>query len=488
MSRTALIAAPAGLALLAVLTLPALDQAAAQSNGGYSSSYDRRTIIRPRTPANPPRRERAAEPRNASPERANPQRERPRRRVTVAVPPHSPRSRPVLLPEQVEDHPLSRFLYGSHQPDFLCVLMVPGTGDVGAQALAAANGLSVEPGVPATLLPFELYRMQVPPGRQAHEVAAIIAGDPRVEAVGPDYYYDPGQSGGQPADQSAAQFSLSRMHVAEAHRLATGNNVVVAVIDTGIDVSHPELRDVVIDSFDAVGAEDAPMSHGTAMAGVIASDRQLVGIAPRARLLSARAFGRSKSGGTTATTFAIIKSMDWAWRRGARVFNLSFAGPPDKMLTRALNALAGNGAIMVAAAGNAGPSAPPAWPAAHPGVIAVTATDERNDLYAFANHGSYVFIAAPGVDVLTTAPGGKYELVSGTSIAAAHVTGVVALMLERYPDLDAAIITQLLMKSSIDLGPAGMDTQFGAGLVDALSAVKSGDFLAGTAGGLTASD
>ncbi|HMB48888.1 MAG TPA: S8 family serine peptidase, partial [Afifellaceae bacterium] len=199
-------------------------------------------------------------------------------------------------------------------------------------------------------------------------------------------------------------------------------------------------------------------------------------------------FGRSADGNPQATTYAIIKSLDWAYRRGARLFNLSFAGPPDKMLIRALNALADHGTIMVAAAGNAGPEEPPAWPAAHPGVIAVTATDQSDGLYAFANRGSYVFIAAPGVDILTTAPGGKYELVSGTSIAAAHVTGVIALMLERNPELDAAMVSQLLLKSSVDLGPAGMDTQFGAGLIDAFSAVRFGEAMAGRSGTLRASD
>lgn len=446
----------------------------AQYGSGYTDGARRGGIVRPRVIVEPPRSGGVQRPRASQ----------RRRSVAVAVPPDLPRARPVLLPDQVEGHPFSRFLYGGHQPDHLCVLMVPGTGDAGAEQLAAANGLTIEPGVPATLLPFELYRMQLPPGLQAHEVAAVLAQDPRVEAVGPDYYYDPGQRAGS----VGAQFTLDRIHVSDAHRLATGRDVIVAVIDTGIDTSHPELSDVIVESFDAVGAENAPVAHGTAMAGVIVADRQLTGIAPAARILSGRAFGRAADGGTTGTTFAILKSMDWAYRRGARLFNLSFAGPPDKMLIRALDALAERGVIMVAAAGNGGPEAPPAWPAAHPGVIAVTATDERDGLYAFANRGSYVFIAAPGVDVLTTAPGGKYELVSGTSIAAAHVTGVIALMLERYPDLDAAAVSRLLAKSSRDLGPQGVDVEFGTGLVDALSAVRSGGDAAGGTGSLRATE
>ncbi|HMB47678.1 MAG TPA: S8 family serine peptidase, partial [Afifellaceae bacterium] len=250
---------------LAGLALCMAEPSAAQSNGGYRQSYDRRPAVPPRAVVNP---RRVIAPRQTERVRAAP----------VVAPARFPAARPVLLPEQLEGHPYSRFLYGSHQPEFLCVLMIAGTGDAGAEALAAANGLTVEPGVPATLLPFELYRMQLPPGRQAHEVAANLATDPNVEAVGPDYYYGAGQDAGR----GVTQFALDRMHIAEARRLASGNNVVVAVIDTGIDNNHPELRDVAFERFDALGeaAADAPLGHGTATAGVIASGRDLVGIAP----------------------------------------------------------------------------------------------------------------------------------------------------------------------------------------------------------------
>jgi subtilisin family serine protease len=390
-----------------------------------------------------------------------------------------------LSPDQIADHPHARFLLGGYRPYTLCVLMVAGTGLAGAENLASIYGMTVEAAVPAVLMEQELYRMRIPAGSHAHRVAATISLDPAVVAAGPNYVYDSSQS----TSSGNVQFSLDRMNVAEAHRIATGNNVIVAVIDTGIDASHPELQGVIVESFDAIDAgPDAPLGHGTAMAGVIAASHQLRGIAPSARILSARAFGASKDGGPQATTFAIIRSMDWAVQRGARIFNLSFAGPQDRMLIRALDALGDSGTIMVAAAGNAGPEALPAWPAAHRNVIAVTATDQHDGLYAFANRGSYVFIAAPGVDILTTAPGGRYKLISGTSIAAAHVTGVIALMLERNPELDAAMVAQLLLQSSLDLGPKGMDAQFGVGLVDAFSAVRSGDLLADVGGGLTASE
>ena len=124
-----------------------------------------------------------------------------------------------------------------------------------------------------------------------------------------------------------------------------------------------------------------------------------------------------------------------------------------------------------AAAGNDGPGAPPAYPAAHPDVIAVTAIDERSNLYDHANIGAYVDLAAPGVDVMTAASGGAYDLASGTSFAAAHVSGVVALMLARSPRLTRERALAGLTASASDLGPPGRDERFGAGCVNAHAAL-----------------
>ena len=128
---------------------------------------------------------------------------------------------------------------------------------------------------------------------------------------------------------------------------------------------------------------------------------------------------------------------------------------------------------MIGAAGNFGPGKPPAFPAAHTSVIAVTATDHNDKIYDRANRGSYIAVAAPGVNVLTTTPGDSYEMLSGTSIATAHVSGVVALLLEHDPNIDPKTIARLLKRSSRDLGPRGTDPDFGAGLIDAYKALKA---------------
>jgi subtilisin family serine protease len=166
-----------------------------------------------------------------------------------------------------------------------------------------------------------------------------------------------------------------------------------------------------------------------------------------------------------------LKGIDWAFDAGAKVMNMSFAGPMDPLLERIIKNAADKGVIFVAAAGNNGPKAGPAYPAAYPDVIAVTATDEKYRLYGKANHGEYIFIAAPGVDIIAPALKGRYELSSGTSMAAAHVSGVVALMLERDAKLTAAQVREILSSSArqpdSDLGK----DLIGAGIVDAAGAL-----------------
>ena len=130
-------------------------------------------------------------------------------------------------------------------------------------------------------------------------------------------------------------------------------------------------------------------------------------------------------------------------------------------------------AVIVAAAGNGGSSAPPAYPAAYPGVIAVTAIDASDKRYTHANRGSYIAISAPGVDILAPADGGRHAFLSGTSFAAAHVSGIVALLLERNGSLHPQGALAALSGSAVDLGPAGRDDDFGFGRADALATLQA---------------
>ncbi len=217
--------------------------------------------------------------------------------------------------------------------------------------------------------------------------------------------------------------------------------------------------------------KEPPHSHGTAMAAAIVSRDRLLGVAPDAKLLAVRAFGQSNNT-AEGTTLSILKGIEWAISQGAQVINMSFAGPRDPLLERALKAAHDKGIVLVAAAGNAGPKSPPLYPGADPSVIAVTATNDHNQLFRGANQGLQISVAAPGVDILAAAPDETYAMSTGTSIATAHVSGVVALMLERDPTLKPDEVRRILEATAIDLGPKGKDNQYGWGLVNPEKALE----------------
>ena len=276
-------------------------------------------------------------------------------------------------------------------------------------------------------------------------------------------------TGAKPAAGDPAQYALAKLRIGEAHSLANGDKVLVAVIDSGIDLDHPELKDAVAGSYDALGGAWRPHAHGTAIAGAIAARAKLMGAAPAARILAIRAFSAGSS--AESTTMAIVKSVKYATDQKARVINMSFAGPADPALRRHLAAAKANGAVLVAAAGNFGPKSPPQFPAADANVIAVSATDANDRMFKASNVGSHVAVASPGVDILLPAPDNDYQLTSGTSFSAAYVSGVAALVLQRAPGLTADGVRKILESTARDLGPSGKDPEYGAGLVDAYQAI-----------------
>ncbi|MEW6451261.1 MAG: S8 family serine peptidase [Pseudomonadota bacterium] len=279
-------------------------------------------------------------------------------------------------------------------------------------------------------------------------------------------------AGAMPAQAGdPAQYMLTKMRVGEAHGLARGSNVIVAVIDSQIELNHPELKGVIVGSYDALNSPDQkPHMHGTGIAGSIAAHSRLMGVAPSARVLAIRAFSPTETN-AEATSSAIIKGVEYAATNGARVINMSFAGPSDPALSRHLAAAYGRGVVLIAAAGNFGAKSPPQYPAADKNVIAVSATDENDKLFAASNRGNHIAVAAPGVDILMPAPDANYQVKSGTSFSAAHVAGIAALILERAPQLPPEAVRAIIVSSARDLGAPGKDPEFGAGLADAYQAI-----------------
>ncbi len=281
------------------------------------------------------------------------------------------------------------------------------------------------------------------------------------------------QQAKKPATEGdAAQYAVTQLRLPQAHALARGMNVTIAVIDSGVDAKHSELANSVADSFDALGSSEGPHTHGTGIAGAIVAHARLMGSAPEARLLAIRAFGKG-SKGPESTSYVILRGLNYAAEHGAQIINMSFAGPKDPLIERGIAATAARGILMVAAAGNAGAKSPPLYPAAYPNVIAVSGTDAQERLFAASNRGNHIALAAPGADVFLPAPDEKYQITSGTSFSAAYVSGVAALMLERNPALKPSEVRAILTKTARDLGAPGRDDQFGAGEADAFAAVTA---------------
>ena len=352
------------------------------------------------------------------------------------------------------------------------VLDIPNIPAQMLDAIAARQHLTLAGSRTLALTGRTLYRWRIDDGRPVADVIRALSGEQRISAAQPNFTFTLQQQDSQATPEGdPAQYAVAKLRLAEAHRLANGGGVLVAVIDSGIDSAHPELVGVVAANYDAVTGDGRPHPHGTAIAGAIAAHGKLIGVAPRVRLLAIRAFGAA--GGQEGTTFGILEGLDWAVQQGARVINLSFAGPADPALREALAKTRKKGVVLIAAAGNAGPKSPPLYPAADPNVIAVTATDRNDKLFAEANRGSYIALAAPGVDILTPAPNAAMQLSTGTSVAAAHVSGIAALLIERKPSLRPDEVRKMLTSTARHIGDKPRDDEYGAGLADALDAVSA---------------
>jgi subtilisin family serine protease len=321
------------------------------------------------------------------------------------------------------------------------------------------------------------WKIPDPSRRSVPAVIRSLEAQSIVVAAQPNYLYQlqeqPSAIGQPPASGSdPEQYALAKLHLPQAHALAKGDKVLVAVIDSGVDPTHPEFEDMIVERYNALDSIESAHPHGTAVAGAIVAHARLTGVAPRANILAIRAFDM-KDGAAEATSYSINKGLAWAMSSGARIINMSFTGPRDPSIEQKVAQARRQGIVLIAAAGNAGPKSEPLYPAAYPDVIAVTATDADDKLYSGANRGRHIAVAAPGVDLLLPAPGKGYQIRTGTSFAAAEVSGIVALLLERKPDLGHDGVRRVLSATARDLGPKGFDPEFGAGLVDAYAAVRS---------------
>jgi subtilisin family serine protease len=341
-----------------------------------------------------------------------------------------------------------------------------------ADELARRHGLVRLQSQDFPLLGATIGLFRITDRRTVETASRQFATDASVHWVQPNFRYFLQEQKAALTEGDPAQYALAKLRLPQAHTLAHGANVTVAVIDSGVDIKHPELANAIADSFDALGSKEGPHVHGTGIAGAIVSHARLMGSAPAARILAIRAFAVAPNGGES-TSFVILKALDYAAAHGAQIVNMSFAGPNDALIERGISAAAAKGIVMVAAAGNAGAKSPPLYPAANRNVIAVSATDARDRLFAASNRGGHIAVSAPGVDIFLPAPDEKYQMTSGTSFSAAYISGLAALLLERNPALKPDEVRAILMKTARDLGAPGRDDLFGAGEADAYAAVSA---------------
>ena len=230
--------------------------------------------------------------------------------------------------------------------------------------------------------------------------------------------------------------------------------LTIGMIDTAI-VSHSALSGVSITSRDFADASGVPKAHGTAVASILASEGT-------STLYVANIFrGRGSRPYTSADN--IVEALNWMVSQNVPVVNMSLAGPRNAILDRLIEQSVGRGTLIVAAAGNGGPSAPPAYPAALPPVIAVTAVDQRNRVYRYANQGNYITVAARGVDEPAASSQGGITRFSGTSFATPHVAAWMARCQARRSLQSCA---RRLRRSAQDLGAKGYDNVYGYGLIE----------------------
>jgi subtilisin family serine protease len=285
--------------------------------------------------------------------------------------------------------------------------------------------------------------------------------------------------GAKPQPSQTLTWNIDRVDAEISWAISTGDPVKVGVIDTGIDLKHPDLQANIKGGYNAINPLKSPNDdngHGTHVAGIIAALNNtigVIGVGPNIDLYAIKVLNANGSGYLSD----VIEGLDWAVANGMQVVNMSLGTSQDVQsfhdaIVSAYNA----GVTIVAAAGNSGGTV--SYPAAYPEVIAVSATDQNNQIASFSSRGPEVDLAAPGVNIYSTYKGQSYATLSGTSMAAPHVTGAAALIIDTKKcdlNLDGICtpseVQQRLEQTAIDLGTPGKDNLYGSGLVNVYNAL-----------------
>jgi thermitase len=377
------------------------------------------------------------------------------------------------------------------EPGEVLVRFATGAGAFRAVANLAAKGLEIAGEIPS----LDIQRVAVPPGQELTWVEEL-RGDPDLIFVEPNYLAGAAET--IPDDPHyTEQWDLPRIRAPEAWDFTTGDDLIIAVIDTGVDLDHPDLvgklwinADEIPDNdldddgngyvddshgWDFVNDDAVPQDdywHGTHVAGIAAAETDngqgIAGVSWGARIMPLKVLNASGDGNYADVASAMVYAAD----NGARILNLSLGGEGySAALAEAVDYARERGCLLAAAAGNE--SGAVLYPAANDGVLAVVATTRWDGRWYGSNHGPEVDAAAPGVDIYSTTLNDAYSSATGTSAAAPHVSGLAALVWSVRPHLTNEEVSRVITETARDLGAPGWDEFYGWGRIDACQAVSS---------------
>jgi len=279
--------------------------------------------------------------------------------------------------------------------------------------------------------------------------------------------------------QEQYQWNLPVIETEKGWDISKGDkNIIIAVVDTGVDLDHPDLRHKLVKGYNAIDDNNNPNDdngHGTHVAGIIASETNnsegVAGITWYNQIMPVKTLAKDGYG----YTFDIAKGIVWATDHGADVINLSLGNyQPATVLKEAIDYAYDKGVVLVAASGNDATNQP-SYPAAFDEVLSVSAIGYSGERASFSNYGNYIDVAAPGIDIPSTYFENQYAALSGTSMASPHVSGLAGLILSTNPKLSNKEVMEIIRSSSYDIGERGKDEYYGNGLIDvnrALAAAK----------------
>jgi type VII secretion-associated serine protease mycosin len=271
---------------------------------------------------------------------------------------------------------------------------------------------------------------------------------------------------------------LTYLDISQAQGITKGGGVTVAVIDTGV-APHPDIKRNLLNGTTVVPGDSGnghndQEDHGTMMAGIIAghghgTQNGVLGIAPAAKILPIRVTAPGKTG----NSMTIAAGITWAAANGAKVLNISLAAAPGLALDDAIKLAEEKDLLVVAGSGNRPRDLRFGYPAAMPGVLGVGASDRSGQFASITVKGEPMGICAPGIEITTTGPKGKYFEGSGTSEATAVVSGAAALVRARFPELSAPEVIHRLQATATDIGKPGRDEECGFGVLNIVKALTA---------------